>query len=195
MAWPLFLVQTKAATPFHPPPLWELQFRGDRFLLGSAARHLSPCRIWRMHCDIRCVTATSSNRNLTLRRRANLRLPRRDRRSPSRRVISTGRTASGFSVAISAARAPAVGFQPRYFPSALAFAMPSRWAFQHRFALEAGDAPMRVNINRPVSVLVSPRFRMQRSARCFHEFGDSEQMPCRARAGRERLFDDRRRAM
>ena len=37
-----------------------------------------------MHCDIRCVTATSSNRNLTLRRRANLRLPRRDRRSPSR---------------------------------------------------------------------------------------------------------------
>ena len=70
MAWPLFLVQTKTATSFHPPPLWELQFRGDRFLLGSAARHLSPCRIWRMHCEIRCVTATSSNRNLTLRRRA-----------------------------------------------------------------------------------------------------------------------------
>jgi hypothetical protein len=43
-----------------------------------------------MHCDIRCVTATSPNRNLTLRRRANLRLPRRDRRSPSRRAILTG---------------------------------------------------------------------------------------------------------
>ena len=71
MAGPLFLVQTKTATPFHPPPLWELQFRGDRFLLGSAARHLSPCRIWRMHYEIRCVTATSFNRNLTLRRRAN----------------------------------------------------------------------------------------------------------------------------
>ena len=66
MAWPLFLVQTKAATPFHPPPPWELQFRGDRFLLGSAARHLSPCRIWRMHCDICCLTATSPNRNVTL---------------------------------------------------------------------------------------------------------------------------------
>ena len=26
--------------------------------------------IWRMHCDIHCVTATSTNRNLTLRRRA-----------------------------------------------------------------------------------------------------------------------------
>jgi len=42
MAWPLFLVQTKAATPFHPPPPWELQFRGDRFfwdrLLGTYRR-------------------------------------------------------------------------------------------------------------------------------------------------------------
>jgi hypothetical protein len=116
MAWPLFLVQTKAATPFHPPPLWELQFRGDRFLLGSAARHLSPCRIWRMHCDIRCVTATSSNRNLTLRRRANLRLPRRDRRSRSRRAISTGRSPSAFSALTSAACARAVGLRLLYFP-------------------------------------------------------------------------------
>ena len=77
MAWPLFLVQTKAATPFHPPPPWELQFCGDRFLLGSASRHLSPGRICRMSCNI-CVTATSANCNVTLRHRANFRLPRRD---------------------------------------------------------------------------------------------------------------------
>ena len=68
MAWPLFLVQTKAATPFYPPPPWELQFRGDRFLLGSASRHLSPGRICRMSCNI-CVTATSANCNVTLRHR------------------------------------------------------------------------------------------------------------------------------
>ena len=77
MAWPLFLVQTKAATPFHPPPPWELQFRGDRFLLGSASRHLSPCRVWRMSCNI-WVTATSANGNVTIRHRANFRLPKRD---------------------------------------------------------------------------------------------------------------------
>ena len=80
MAWPLFLVQTKAATPFHPPPLWELQFRGDRFLLGSASRHLSLRRVGRMSPNICCVTATSANRNVTLRHRANFRLPRRDGR-------------------------------------------------------------------------------------------------------------------
>ena len=194
MAWPLFLVQAKAATPFHPPPLWELQFRGDRFLLGSAARHLSPCRIWRMHCDIRCVTAISSNRNLTLRRRANFRLPRRDRRSPSRRAISTGRTPSAFSVAISAARARAVGFRPRYFPSAFAFAMPSRWAFQHRLALEAGDRADEGE-HQP-ACLVSPRFRMQRSARWLSRVRRFRaNAVSSARAGGERLFDDGRRAM
>jgi len=85
MAWPLFLVQTKAATPFHPPPPWELQFRGDRFLLGSASRHLSPGRVCRMSCNI-CVTATSANCNVTLRHRANFRLPRRDIRQAWRRA-------------------------------------------------------------------------------------------------------------
>lgn len=193
MAGPLFLVQTKAATPFHPPPLWELQFRGDRFLLGSAARQLSPCRIWRMHCDIRCVTATSFNRNLTLRRRANLRLPRR---SPSRRAISTGRTPSAFSVAISAARARAVGFRPRYFPSALAFAMPSRWAFQHRFALEAGDsadegehqpACLCAGIAEIQNAKVGPLLSRVRRFRA--------NAVSSARAGGQRLFDDGRRAM
>ena len=136
MAWPLFLVQTKAATPFHPPPLWELQFRGDRFLLGSAARHLSPCRIWRMHCDIRCVTATSSNRNLTLRRPANLRLPRRDRRSTSR-SLGDARFRPGARALTSVACASAVGLRPLYFPSAFALAMPSPLALQYQLALAA----------------------------------------------------------
>ena len=47
--------------PFHPPPPWELQFRGDRFLLGSASRHLSSRRVWKMSPNICCVTATSAN--------------------------------------------------------------------------------------------------------------------------------------
>jgi hypothetical protein len=151
-----------------------------------------------MHCDIRCVTATSPNRNLTLRRRADLRLPRRDGRSSSRSLrhaISTGRSPSAFSALTPAACACAVGLRPLYFPSALAFAMPSRSAFRYQFALEAGDstdhgehqpACRRAGIAEIQNAGVGPL--------AFTSSAIRANAVSSARAGRERLFDDTRRA-
>jgi hypothetical protein len=51
--------------------------------------------------------------------------------------MSVGRTLSAFSVAISAARARAVGFRPRYFPSAFGLSDALPLAPQYQFALAA----------------------------------------------------------
>jgi hypothetical protein len=74
---------------------------------------------------------------------------------PNRRAILTGRTPSAFSALTSLALARAVGFLPRYRPSAFAFAIPSRCRSSINSRSNAPTAPMMVKISLPVAVPVS----------------------------------------
>src|SRR5208282_5201157 len=74
---------------------------------------------------------------------------------PRRFAISVAPRPSALSSEMTCAIARAVGFRPRYLPSAFALAMPSRWRSSIMARSNSATAPIMVNISFPVAVPVS----------------------------------------